>query len=94
MGYACYNTPRGPAGYDVTDTCHQPGCTVEIDRGLDCLCGDQPGEPGNHGCGWWFCAEHLFSYPDQPHTRGYAYCEQCCEDGGPDETPGSRYSRA
>jgi len=70
MGYAHYDTPRGPAGYDVEDVCHQPGCTEEIDRGVGYLCGDQPGEDGSYGCGWWFCAEHCCEDIESDATPG------------------------
>ncbi len=42
MGYAIYETPMGDAGYAVSDTCHEEGCTEEVDRGVAYLCGDQP----------------------------------------------------
>lgn len=59
MGYACYDTPHGEAGYGVDDICHTDGCDEAIDRGLGCLCGDHP-VVTTVGCGWWFCPEHLF----------------------------------
>jgi len=61
MGYAVYDTPRGPAGYGIPDVCHTAGCAERIDRGLGFLCGNQPGAADEYGCGWWFCAEHLYA---------------------------------
>jgi len=74
MGYACYDTPRGEAGYGVIDTCHEENCEAGIDRGLGQLCGSTPGEADEHGCGWWFCDEHL--YFGQPGS-GYYKCLTC-----------------
>jgi len=75
MGYAIYGTPLGDAGYGVEDICHQEGCSEEIDRGLECLCGDEPGRPSESGCGRWFCGEHL--YGGWPQSR----CRACLEAG-------------
>jgi len=45
-------------GYGVPAYCDHPGCTKEIDRGLSYVCGgDLYG--GEHGCGLFFCSEHL-----------------------------------
>jgi len=59
MGYAVYSTPLGDAGYGVEDVCHREGCSEAINRGLEYLCGDQPGRPSEHGCGRWFCEADL-----------------------------------
>lgn len=64
MGYAYYDTPLGPAGYSVMDTCHEEGCSTRIDRGLSFLCGNSPGRDDEVGCGRWFCGEHLMSPVD------------------------------
>ena len=71
MGNAVYDTPLGDAGYGITDTCHRRGCPAEIDRGLAHLCGDQPGRESEHGCGRWFCPDHL--YGSWPSSR----CGHC-----------------
>lgn len=63
MGYAYYDTPLGPAGYAVEDTCHEEGCTAEIDRDLGHLCGNNPGSTDEYGCGEWFCDKHLLVAP-------------------------------
>lgn len=46
-------------GYGVPAMCDQPGCGSEIDRGLSYVCGTEP-FGGEHGCGLYFCGEHLF----------------------------------
>ncbi len=77
MGYAVYDTARGPAGYGVEDTCHQDGCSAAIDRGLGYLCGSKPGHGDEHGCGWWFCADHLYSCRPGPGVT--SLCGSCIE---------------
>jgi hypothetical protein len=47
-------------GYGVPAYCDAPGCQAEIDRGLSCVCGGEP-YGGEHGCGLYFCAQHLFT---------------------------------
>lgn len=63
MGYARYTVWRSgqqiEAGYDVEDVCNKDGCTAEIDRGLDYLCGRTPGGD-EYGCGRYFCNEDMF----------------------------------
>jgi hypothetical protein len=76
MGYAYYDTPLGPAGYSVEDTCHQVGCDVAIDRGLGFLCGNSPGRSDEVGCGEWFCGEHL-RLPVDGCLNGT--CQRCWE---------------
>lgn len=59
MGYASYTLSDGrQAGYGIDATCDELGCDAEIHRGIDYLCGDQP--DGDHGCGRYFCYDHLF----------------------------------
>lgn len=78
MGYGIYDTPLGPAGYTVDDTCNQDGCEVQIDRGLAHLCGDQPGSPSEGGCGRWFCAQHMVMPPEEVgHLTGAGFCPGC-----------------
>lgn len=77
MGYAYYDTPLGPAGYSVDDTCHEPDCTEAIDRGLAYLCGDTPGAPDEYGCGKWYCGDHLFSTPTSIQITGEGLCCSC-----------------
>lgn len=84
MGYARYtvilNGETIDAGYDVPDICHQDGCSTVIDRGLDFLCGERPGdnEPG-HGCGRYFCNAHLYEEPEgQQGQRCWSCLPPCC----------------
>lgn len=78
MGYACYDTPLGPAGYAVEDTCHTPNCTTVIDRGLGHLCGSDPGYETESGCGRWYCGEHLYG----------GQCGPCLDAAEPAESGG------
>jgi hypothetical protein len=61
MGYGSYQTPLGMAGYNIDDVCNRDDCDEKINRGVDALCGDQPGYETSEGCGRWFCSEHLYS---------------------------------
>jgi len=65
-------------GYGVPATCDHPGCGKEIDRGLGYVCGSEP-YGGEHGCGLFFCGEHL-SFVDD---HGAPLCERCQASGGP-----------
>ena len=76
MGYAIYDTPLGDAGYGVVDTCHQEGCPEVIDRGVAYLCGDEPGQPSERGCGRWFCEGHLYGGYPLPARQ---YCRACLD---------------
>jgi hypothetical protein len=81
MGYASYTVHRNgqeiEAGYAVEDVCNKEGCTAKIDRGLGYLCGETPGGD-EHGCGGYFCGEHLLmsSVDDEPQR-----CERCYASG-------------
>ena len=44
-------------GYGVPSICDQPGCGMEIDRGLGYVCGGEP-FGGESGCGLFFCDRH------------------------------------
>lgn len=68
-------------GYSVEAVCEHEGCTTEIDRGLSYLCGEMHGDPDEHGCGRYFCAEHLF-YVDW--TRN-AVCPTCGDEHEEDD---------
>lgn len=46
-------------GYGVPATCDFPGCGAAIDRGLAYVCGGEPYGRNEHGCGLFFCGEHL-----------------------------------
>lgn len=61
-------------GYGVPAVCDHAECNTEIDRGLSYVCGgDAYG--GEHGCGLYFCAAHLYFTDDYPQR-----CDQCCDD--------------
>lgn len=78
MGYARYeiirpNGDRIEAGYAVPAECEEEGCGAKIDRGLAYLCGKDP-RGDDHGCGGYFCEEHLY---------GDNQCKRC--SGAADE---------
>lgn len=58
IGY-CEKQKRD-VGYGVLAICDHPGCTAEIDRGMDYICC----EDINHNacCGAFYCAEHRDNY--------------------------------
>jgi hypothetical protein len=61
MGYASYALQDGrEAGYSVAATCDADQCTTTINRGLDFLCGQEPGvpDPAYPGCRNYFCEPH------------------------------------
>lgn len=60
-------------GYGVPSICDHPDCNEEIDRGLSFVCGGEP-YGGEHGCGLFFCSEHLCVAIEKPQK-----CE-CCKD--------------
>ena len=59
-------------GYGVPAICDHPECDNEIHRGLSYVCGGEP-FGGDHGCGVYFCQEHL-TYHEIEDDR-----VQCCE---------------
>jgi hypothetical protein len=60
MGWGHGTNAEGrEVGYNVAATCDQPGCSAAIDRGLAYVCGGMH-DGGEHGCGKYFCEEHLF----------------------------------
>lgn len=67
-------------GYGVPAICDHPGCNKQIDRGIVFVCGgDISG--GEHGCGLFFCDDHLFWYEGKKGPL----CERCSEDMDPFE---------
>lgn len=65
-----------PIGYNIEATCDFPGCKAKIDRGLSYVCGSMH-LGGEHGCGRYFCSEHLFlGGPEQLCPECYAKWEQ------------------
>lgn len=65
-------------GYGVPAYCDHPGCMEEINRGLSYVCGGEP-YGGEHGCGLYFCGEHL-------HQNDHQNCERCACDAKPFES--------
>lgn len=60
-------------GYGVPAYCDHSRCKVVIDRGLSFVCGGEP-YGGEHGCGLYFCHEHLSG----GFGRGvYPRCSRC-----------------
>jgi hypothetical protein len=72
MGYALGTGRDGQdIGYGVDDVCNEPGCEVEIDRGMAYACG---GDHFNEECcGGFFCYEHLLM------GHGPQMCRRCAE---------------
>lgn len=66
MGYGYYVLQDGrEAGYTVDAVCDEPGCTEVINRGLGCICGQNPiGHKGTDepGCGNYYCEPHKYSH--------------------------------
>ena len=64
---------RRDIGYGVPAECDHPDCKKEINRGLSYVCGGEP-YGGEHGCGLYFCADHLtYNEDDIP------LCDRCIE---------------
>jgi hypothetical protein len=59
-------------GYGVPATCDHPGCGKEIDRGLAHVCAGEHPRGGEHGCGLYFCGDHL-----QHHRKKSFCCARC-----------------
>ncbi|WP_420994081.1 hypothetical protein ACKI2N_001805 [Cupriavidus sp. 30B13] len=64
-------------GYSVPAVCDHPGCSAEIHRGLSYVCGGEP-YGGEHGCGLYFCAAHLWITARRPQR-----CERCSKHRKP-----------
>lgn len=62
MGWGDCGTDSGgrPIGYIFDAICDEPGCEIEITRGLAFSCGNMHGENG-YDCEKYFCGNHLFS---------------------------------
>lgn len=65
-------------GYGVPAICDHPGCDKEIDRGLSYVCGGEP-YGGEHGCGLYFCGEHMHYHTFEDGETQQA-CERCCTE--------------
>lgn len=73
MGWAYGEVDGREVGYSIEAECDQDGCTARINRGLAYCCGDMHGGT-EHGCGRYFCTEHLFFT---------ALGQQCCRYAAP-----------
>lgn len=78
MGWAIGYDPSWDrdVGYGVPAPCDQPDCMEEIDRGLAHVCGGDP-YGGEHGCGLYFCGEHLLFGEPAPQ------CVRCANGQDP-----------
>lgn len=70
LGYD--NHWRRDIGYGVPAYCDHPGCGNTIDRGLAYVCANEQIRGGEHGCGLYFCGDHLVHH----HKKGFC-CERC-----------------
>lgn len=68
-------------GYGVPATCDHPGCGKTIDRGLPYVCGGEP-YGGEHGCGLYFCDDHLLLPMDGGASQ---VCDRCHDGDNPFE---------
>lgn len=59
-------------GYGVPAVCDHPKCNEAIDRGLGYVCGGDP-YGGEHGCGLFFCGQHLYMGKRQRCKRCSTY---------------------
>lgn len=69
-------------GYGVPAWCDHPDCAEVIHRGLDFKCGHEPEGRNPHGCGLYFCPEHLgWGYDaegnDLVDEHGNPYMQRC-----------------
>lgn len=85
MGWATgTNTEGREIGYLVEAACDESSCEVKIDRGLAYACGAEH-DGGEHGCGGYFCADHLHVATQDrmvhgvalPEKRSPTLCERC-----------------
>lgn len=69
-------------GYEIEATCDQDRCEARIDRGLAYVCGGDHGG-AEHGCGGYFCAEHLYMVAGREQRHGvewpYVVAPQLCD---------------
>lgn len=73
MGWGQGTNKQGrEIGYHVFATCDEQSCKSRIDRGLAYVCGGEH-DGGEHGCGGYFCYEHLFM------TKRGQLCNKCLE---------------
>jgi len=87
MGWAIgYDTTwNRDIGYGVPAICDHPDCDEEIDRGLSYVCADNEPYGGEHGCGLYFCSEHMVYHKDEETGDGFYCCERCAAGKEPFE---------
>lgn len=73
-GSGAHDSEGRPIGYNVKARCDHPGCNAPIHRGMAHVCGDVHGG-GDHGCGRYFCADHL----SIGNGTGEQLCPECLE---------------
>jgi hypothetical protein len=79
MSWARGTDSNGNAiGYAVKDKCHAAFCSAAIDRGLAYVCGGEH-EGGEHGCGGYFCDQHMFFNHSGPSGPDRLVSPQLCE---------------
>lgn len=80
MGWAfCGKRKDGiEMGYGIEGVCEHPECIIQIDHGLDHVCGGMH-EGGDRGCGKYCCEKHLFII-DFKATNGEIECGKFCEE--------------
>ena len=77
-------------GYGVPSVCDHPGCGKTINRGLAYVCCGSEPYGGEHGCGLYFCGEHLVHYK-RGGKWSAAMCKRCATNKSPFEpTPDTR----
>jgi hypothetical protein len=80
MGYSVgySHKHKRDVGYGVPAKCDHPDCNAEINRGLSYVCGGQI-FGGEHGCGLFFCGEHLVY--EKINNEAVQLCDCCLPDG-------------
>lgn len=80
MGWGSGTNAQGrEVGYCIDATCDLEGCDVAIDRGLAYCCGGMH-DGGEHGCGDYFCTDHLFMTGNESgESPGHFMCLACCD---------------
>lgn len=76
MGWSLGEHNGRDIGYGVPAYCDHPGCMKEIDRGLGYVCGSEP-YGGEHGCGLFFCEDHLWHRSPRSSYRSVQNCKRC-----------------
>jgi hypothetical protein len=75
-GYG-HNADGREIGYLVSGECDFEGCHAAIDRGLAFVCGGMH-DGGEHGCGRYFCAAHLFhGFRGEDEEMSPQLCAEC-----------------